>query len=207
MPLSPVRFLPPVSRLLVFSDIRQALRDLLQGNVPPEGRRELLSVMKDTLVRGRLALDDLREGVAATRKRLERERSELETVKRRKGLAEGIGDTETVTIAARFEAQHAERVAVLERKLEAQESELALVERELAEMTQQYRAAAVGVGSGMRSGAVPAADPTAAETETIDDTAAALNRELDGLNRAQRRAAAEADAEARLAELKRRMGK
>ena len=54
MPPSPVRFLPPVSRLLVFSDIRQALRDLLQGNVPPEGRRELLSVMKDTLVRGRL---------------------------------------------------------------------------------------------------------------------------------------------------------
>lgn len=191
----------------MFSDIRQALRDLLQGNVPPEGRRELLAVMKDTLVRGRLALDDLREGVAATRKRLERERGELETVKRRKGLAEGIGDAETVGIAARFEAQHAERVAVLERKLEAQESELALVERELAEMTQQYRAAAAGVGSGMRSGAVPAADPTATEEESLDDAGAALHRELDGLGRAQRRAAAEADAEARLAELKRRMGK
>lgn len=192
----------------MFRDLREALRDLLQGNVPPEGRRELLAVMKDTLVRGRLALDDLREGVAATRKRLERERGELETVQRRRGLAEGIGDTETVGIAARFEAQHAERVAVLERKLEAQESELALVERELAEMTQQYRAAAAGVGSGMRSGAVPAADPAGLEgTDPLDDTGAALNRELDGLHRAQRRAAAEADADARLAELKRRMGK
>lgn len=191
----------------MFSDIRQALRDLLQGNVPPEGRRELLHVMKDTLVRARLALDDLREGVASTRKRLERERGELETVKRRKGLAEGIGDAETVNIASRFEAQHAERVAVLERKLEAQESELALVERELTEMTQQYRAAAAGVGAGLRSGAVPTADPAGLEPETLDDTGATLNRELDGLHRAQRRAAAEADADARLAELKRRMGK
>lgn len=191
----------------MFSDIRQALRDLLQGNVPPEGRRELLHVMKDTLVRARLAIDDLREGVAATRKRLERERGDLETVKRRKSLAEGISDTETVTIAARFEAQHAERVAVLERKLEAQESELTLVERELAEMTQQYRAAAAGVGSGMRSGAVPAADPAGLESEGVDDATASLNRELDGLHRSQRRAAAEADADARLAELKRRMGK
>ncbi|HSA55778.1 MAG TPA: hypothetical protein VLE53_08735 [Gemmatimonadaceae bacterium] len=189
----------------MFSDIRQALRDLLQGNVPPEGRRELLAVMKDTLVRGRLALDDLREGVAATRKRLERERSELETVKRRKGLAEGIGDSETVGIASRFEAQHAERVAILERKLEAQESELALAEQELGEMTQQYRAAAAGVGSGMRPGVGTGGD--AGATDPLDDAGAALNRELDGLHRAQRRAAAEADADARLAELKRRMGK
>jgi hypothetical protein len=188
----------------VFDDLRQALRDLLHGNVPPEGRRELLSIMKDTLVRGRLALDDLREGVAATRKRLDRERHELETVVRRKGLAEGIGDQETVVIATRFETQHAERVAVLERKLEAQESELALAERELAEMTQQYRAAAAGVGSGMPPGAVP---PAGAASDEIDDARVTLEREIAGLDRARRREAVEADAEARLAELKRRMGK
>lgn len=190
----------------MFDDLRQALRDLLHGNVPPEGRRALLSVMKDTLVRGRLALDDLREGLAATRKRLDRERHELETVVRRKGLAQGIGDAETVTIAARFEAQYAERVAVLERKLEAQESELALAERELTEMTQQYRAAAAGVGSGMRPDAVPPSAGAAASDE-IDDARASLEREIDGLDRARRRESLEADAEARLAELKRRMGK
>lgn len=159
--------------------------------------------MKDTLVQARVGLDDLREGVNVTRRRLQRERAELDTVRRRKGLAEGIGDMDTADIAARFEAHHAERVAVLERKLEAQEAELALTQREIEEMTKQMRAAAAGVGSGMASGTVAGAtgDPA------LDDTRAELERELEGLNRAGRRAAAEAEADARLAELKRRMGK
>jgi hypothetical protein len=120
-------------------------------------------------------------------------------------LAQGIGDQETVTIAQRFETQHAERVAVLERKLEAQESELALGEREVAEMTQQLKAAASGVGSGMRPGTV--AEEVHGDIAGVDDTRATLDREMAGLDRAQRRADAEAAAEERLAELKRRMGK
>jgi hypothetical protein len=71
-------------------------------------------------------------------------------------------------------------------------------------MTQQYRAAAAGVGSGMRPGAVP---PPGAARDEIDDARATLEREIDGMDRARRREAMEADAEARLAELKRRMGK
>lgn len=182
----------------MFQNFRQALNDLLHGQVPPDERRHLLGAMRETLVQARVALDDLREGVAATRRRLARERSELETVRRRKALAEGIGDQETVRIAEKFEAQHAERVTVLERKLEVQEHELALTQSEVEEMTQQLKAAAAGVGSGMAPGTV---------TGEVDDTRAQLERELEGLNRTQRRAAAEADAEARLAELKRRMGK
>ena len=76
----------------MFDEIRQAFRELLHGNVPPEGRRELISVMKDTLVQARLAQDDLREGVEVTRKRVERERMELETIRRRKWLAQGVCD-------------------------------------------------------------------------------------------------------------------
>jgi hypothetical protein len=189
----------------MFDDLKQAFHDLLHGNVPPESRREVLAVMKDTLVRARMSLDDLRDGVAATRRRLVMERKELDTVRRRLGLAQGIGDQETVTIAQRFETQHAERVAVLERKLEAQESELALGEREVAEMTQQLKAAASGVGSGMRPGTV--AEEVHGDIAGVDDTRATLDREMAGLDRAQRRADAEAAAEERLAELKRRMGK
>lgn len=185
----------------MFDEIRHAFRDLLHGNVPPEGRRELISVMKETLVQARLALDDLREGVAVTKKRVERERMELETIRRRKGLAQGVGDAETVAVAERFESQQAQRLAVLEQKLGAQESELALVEHDVAEMKEQLRAAMAGVGSGMRAGTVDATrDP-------LDDEKAGLEGQLNDLKRAERRQAANADADAALAELKKRMGR
>jgi len=169
--------------------------------VTPEGRRELIGVMKDTLVRARLAMDDLRDGVEATRKRVERERMELATIRRRKGLAQGVGDTETVTVAERFEAQHVERLGVLERKLEVQESELALVEREVSEMKEQLKAALAGVGSGMRAGTVDAA------ADPLDDGRAGLEQQLNEMKRAQHRANANADADAALEELKKRMGR
>ena len=156
----------------MFDEIRQAFRELLHGNVTPEGRRELISVMKDTLVQARLAMDDLRDSVEATRKRVEREKADLDTVRRRKGLAQGVGDAETVKVAERFEAQHAERVAVLEQKLVAQESELALVERDVAEMKEQLKAALAGVGSGMRSGTIDAM------TDPLDDGRAGLEQEI-----------------------------
>lgn len=185
----------------VFDEVRQAFRELLHGNVPPEGRRELIAVMKDTLVQARLAVDDLRDGVEVTRKRLERERAELETIRRRKGLAEGVGDAETVTIASRFETQHAERVAVLAQKMAVQESELALLERDMTEMKEQLKAALAGVGSGMRSGTVDAA------TDPLDEGRANVDQQLNELKRAERRANASADADAALAELKKRMGR
>lgn len=185
----------------MFDEVRQAFRELLHGNVPPEGRRELIAVMKDTLVQARLAVDDLRDGVDVTRKRLERERAELATIRRRKGLAEGVGDAETVTVATRFEAQHAERVAVLEQKMAVQESELALLERDMAEMKEQLKAALAGVGSGMRSGTVDAA------ADPLDEGRANVEQQLNDLKRAERRANANADADAALAELKKRMGR
>jgi uncharacterized coiled-coil protein SlyX len=185
----------------VFDEVRHAFRELLHGNVPPEGRRELIAVMKDTLVRARLAMDDLRDGVEVTRKRVDRERSELETIRRRRGLAQGVGDEETVRVAERFEAQHAERLSVLEQKLAAQESELALMDRDVAEMKEQLKAALAGVGSGMRAGTVDAA------ADPLDEGRAGVEQQLNDLKRAERRASADADADARLAELKKRMGR
>ena len=185
----------------VFDDIRHAFRELLHGNVPPEGRRELIAVMKDTLVQAKLALDDLREGVDITRKRVAQETMELETIRRRKGLAQNVNDAETVTIAERFEQQQAERLSVLQQKLAAQEGELALVERDVAEMKDQLTAALGGVGSGMRSGTVDAA------ADPLDEGNAALEQQLNDLRRAERRANADASADAALAELKKRMGR
>jgi len=189
----------------VFEEIRQAFHDLLNGNVAPADRRDLLGQMRDSLVRARLAVDDLRKGAEVTRTRLAAEQRELETIVRRKALAEGIGDAETVAVAARFEAHHLERVTLLQRKLEVEEGELALVEREVDEMKAQFKAASAGVGSGLRAGGVGSAPPSDAELG-LDDRGAGLATELGSMERERRRATSEADAEARLAELKKRMG-
>ena len=184
----------------MFDDVRNAFRELLsrQGG-SPEDRRSALAQMKETLVMARMGLDDLRKSIDVTRKRLEAERAELETVRRRKRLAEGIQDAETVTLADRFERTHAEKVAVLERKLETQEAELALAEREVGEMTAELKAANAGIFPGPRT-AAPMEDP-------LDDGSAASQAELDALARSRQRAARDAAADERLAELKRRMGK
>ena len=108
-------------------------------------------------------------------------------------------------IRDRFEAHHLERVALLQKKLEAEEGELALVEREVEEMKGQFKAASAGVGSGLRAGGPGSAPPSDAELG-LDDRGAGLASELGAMDRERRRATSEADADARLAELKKRMG-
>jgi hypothetical protein len=192
----------------MFDDVRQAFRDLLRGT-PPSGdaRRSIVAQMRETLVQARMGLDDLRKGVEETRARLTRERAELETVRRRKQLAEGINDAETVAIADRYEKQHAERASLLERKLETQEAELSMVEREVGEMNAEFKLAAAGANPGVSAGSA-AGGP--AGSESVDDVTnenAGLRDEIDGLARARRRADAESTADEKLAALKRRMGK
>ena len=184
----------------MFEQFREALRALRTGGVHPSERRPMIAQMRETLVQARVGLGDLRSALATTRSRLESERRELETVRRRKGLAAGISDAETVAIAERYEAQHAQRAAVLEQKLAAQEAELAMAEREVAEMTAELKLAAAGVGS---AGPLPT-DPS---TIAADPGAEGLQQELDSMARSRRRAATEAEAEEKLAALKRRMEK
>ncbi len=181
----------------MFEDLRQALRELLAGGVPPNERRAMLADMKETLVRARMGLDDLRRGCEETRKHVAQETREHNTAERRRALAERIGDAETAGIAARFAAHHAERLVVLQRKLESQEAELTLVDGEVNEMTAQLKAALAGTGSGLRGDVPP---------DALGDDAT-LRSDLDSMRRAQTRAAHEAAADERLAELKRRMGK
>ena len=91
---------------MVFDGFRRSFDDLLARATRPEERRAVASRMKDTLVQARLGLDDLRDGLAKARERLSREERELETVRRRKQLAEGIGDRETSELAAKYEQMH-----------------------------------------------------------------------------------------------------
>jgi hypothetical protein len=188
----------------MFESFRQAIRDLMDRATPPEERRAGLARMKQTLVTARMGLDDLRGGIALTRQRLQSELREQETMRRRKAAAAAINDAETVSLAEKYEAHHTERAAVLTRKLDAQEAELAIAERDVEEMAAELKTAMLGASpAGART--------TTAEEELERDLSsgdgASVAEELDGIGRARARAARDAEAEQRLAELKRRMGK
>jgi hypothetical protein len=196
----------------VFESLRKSLDDLLSRSTPPEERRQIVSRMRDTLVQAKMGLQDLRDALDKSRRRLEGERQELVTVQRRKRLAEQAGDAETVRIATQYEQLHAERVEVLSRKLEAQEGELALAERDVSQMMAELRAAASGIpSSGERSAAAVNAAMDEIESDLAGGSNApnseSLREEIDGLSRARTRADHEADAARKLEELKRRMGK
>ncbi|HEX2781880.1 MAG TPA: hypothetical protein VHM30_20400 [Gemmatimonadaceae bacterium] len=179
----------------MFENLRRSLRDLLDS-APAQGGASLAQ-MRETLVQARVGIGEMRQGVEETQLALTAKERELETVRRRRGQAQAIGDAETVRVAERYEAELASRVEVLARKLAAQRDELALGEHEVREMTAELRKAIGG-------GAVPR--PVASTDPLADESTAALD-ELAALERARGRAARDADADARLAELKRKMGK
>jgi hypothetical protein len=167
----------------------EPLRDALRGfstRLDPLERRAMTQSMRDALVHAKLGLNDVRASLATTSARLASERAELETVRRRQGLAAQIDDQETVAIAERFAVQHQERVAMLETKQMVQQHELSLAEREYEDMSAELRLILSGVAPGARTTASTATDATESADVRVDR---------------------EADADQRLAALKRRMGK
>jgi hypothetical protein len=186
----------------MFEQLRASIRNLLDGSTSPTDRRAALTDLKQSLVHARMGVDDLRAGVERARQQAEAARVELETIRRRKGLAAQIGDTETVAVAERFESLQAERVDVLTRKHDTQARELALAEHEVAEMSSEFRRAVAGVGSG-----TPTGDPHERAAAAEVDALLGGTEASESQRRADARAQRDADADARLAELKRRMGK
>lgn len=182
----------------MFEQIRRSFSELLDRATKPEDRREIVARMKDTLVQARMGLDDLRDALQKTQRKLEMERKELATVRRRKELAAGISDAETVTLAERFEKQHEQLVAVLEEKVAVQTREVAIAEAEVDEMKAEIRKAMAAPASGPT---MPLEDPLA------DREAQRARDEMDAMARERDRAARDDDAARRLDELKKRMGR
>jgi hypothetical protein len=218
----------------MFEPLRDALRGF-SSRLDPDERRSMTQAMRDALVHAKLGLNDLRASLATTNARLAAERTELDTVRRRQGLAAQIGDQETVAIAERFAVQHQERVAMLETKQMVQQQELSLAERDYEDMSAELRLILSGVAPGARSTASAAKESTVAEDRIAEPALdhagpAGVDDQLDepsadptadpmadpmadpladpyGSPTRRTRAEREADAEDRLAALKRRMGK
>jgi hypothetical protein len=203
----------------MFEPLRDALRGF-SARLSPEERRTMTEAMRAALVHAKLGLSDLRASLATTTARLAAERAELGTVRRRQGLAAQIDDQETVAIAERFAVQHQERVGMLETKQLVQQQELSLAEREYEAMSSELRLILSGVAPGARS-----PEPAARETTVPDDgpaepvlddglvagsddaTGSPMGLPMGEAPARRTRAEREADADQRLAALKRRMGK
>ena len=179
---------------------RKSLEDLMNRAPPPDDRREIARRMRETLVLAKVGLAEMRESLERACARLAGEERELETVRRRRQLALDIKDTETVSVADKYEATHAERVELLRKKVAVQEDEVRLAESDVESMNAELHAAAAGTG------AYAPHVPTS-ETPDSDAASAPLASEIDALGRARARAERYADAEVKLEELKRRMGK
>jgi len=202
---APVCYTADADAAFMFENFRQALNALLSRGTSPDERRTLLGQMRQTLALAKAGVEELRESVEKTRARVDAERRELETVRRRKRMAAEVNDAKTVAVAERFEIHHAERVVVLEQKLAVQERELALADEEVREMTQAFKSAAAGASPPGAGAGSPIEDAAAREVD--EALAGPRTADFDDLARTRKREERDSDAERRLAELKRRMGK
>jgi hypothetical protein len=188
----------------MFKRWREKLEAAMAAATPAEDPRAAVGRMREALIEMRAAIAPMREGVAEAERQLAKAGEELATAERRRGMAADIGDQETVEVAGKYAARLRERVAVLEQKVAAQRAEVALAEQELAEMTTQFTEAVKNRGGETASQSAEQAwhglGQAGMDRPGVDTDDELLKGRLD-------RAALEADAAAKLEELKRRMGK
>lgn len=130
----------------MFEDLRRAFREAvdnfreeLNRDDVPENVDRLLKGMIDEVTESKARLADLESQLEKTEALLQHQRTELETARRREGMARGIGDEETAEVARSFAAKHEERVGILERKRGVLEEEVALLRAEVSQMMTQLK--------------------------------------------------------------------
>jgi len=188
----------------MFKRLRDALERALAAATPPPDLGAIASQMRDAVVEQKVGVRTMQDDLARVRTLLAMQQAELATATRRRDLALSIQDSETVEIAERFITRIQERVVVLEKKVAAQADELALAERDLVEMTSQL-ADAAKKHPGLQS--ERSADAAWQELGQAGMDRSDTDLEHDLLRGRMERQAREAAADAKLDELKKRMGR
>lgn len=206
----------------VFRRSVAAFREELSTREPEDQVAELLASMRKELVAARAAIPEYERDLTEAGAELAREREVLAQTERRGAMAERIGDAETVRIAREFGTRHRERVEVLEQKVKAAQAELELRRREADEMKRRYQEAdanrfallAQVRRAGARERMRAASDEGAfADWSRMEETVergaeyADALEELDDQPAPAPRRPEPSEVEARLRELKRRMGR
>lgn len=186
----------------MFEKLREALESALDAATRPDGGQRLRG-MHQAVIEAKTSLRLMEEGIEKTAKQLENERAQFKDAERRGQMAKDIGDGETAEIAETFVTKHRERASILERKLVAQQEEFTLAQREVNEMKEQLKSARANL-SGPAAAGMDAAwreiESTVGPTSDPDLADEVLRHQFD---RAQREAAAQA----KLEQLKKKMGK
>lgn len=177
----------------MFEDWKQAWREAVANfqhelHVEEDGTYAHHDSLRRELATARGALSRLDGEIANTRRAAAAERESEQVCRRREAMANGIGDQETVRVAAEYAIRHAERAGVLERKVEVLEAERALLERDIAAMDQ-----AIAAAPPPPAGARPS-------SSLLED-----DEERERERRIYERLQRERTAEARLEELKKKM--
>jgi hypothetical protein len=188
----------------MFKRLRDALERALASATPPPDLGAIASEMREAVVEQKVGVRAMQEDLAKASQLLTLQQSELATALRRREQAAAIQDTETIEVADKYIARLQERVAVLEKKVAAQSEELSLAERDLTEMTAQLADAA------RRHPGIQSERSTEAAWQGLGQ--GGMDRpdtdlESDLLRTRMERQAREASADAKLEELKKRMGR
>jgi phage shock protein A len=217
----------------MFEDLRNAFREAVQNfkdeldrDSVPETVDRLLKGMIDEVTQARARLKGIEADLAETRTRVAGETEHVATNRRRARMAREIGDEETARIAEEYTERHEKRLVVFTKKAEALEQEVTLLTAEVEEMTSKVKEARDRRASlSAESGRTRARDGLSGADDLFDafdrmeeriagdeadaDAAEGFASEFDDLSvdpyAAPRRP--EVDVDARLEELKRRMGK
>lgn len=217
----------------MFDNLRNAFREAIENfnkelarDQVPETVDRLLLGMRNEVADAKVRIRELEDQLSRARTEAARELKEAETARRRGKMATDIGDAETAGVAMEFAAKHEERQRILEQKAVAMEQELALRSREVEEMLVKVKEAqakrdSLAATTG-RSGAretIGAADDLFSELDRMaekigdEDARAEAARDFDDLDLDDLDVGPdpyrppEVDVDARLEELKRRMGR
>ncbi|MBA2245699.1 MAG: hypothetical protein H0W11_12135 [Gemmatimonadetes bacterium] len=161
----------------IFKNTWDSFRRELGRREPEDEVAELLGMMRREMVDARALLPELDEEIARVQREIEVERRALADAQRRGSLAERIADAETVRVANEFAGRHAERLRVLEQKLEAARAERELRGREVEEMSSRYKQA------DTQRFALLAELRRARANERLHGTAAGANNPFDAFSR------------------------
>jgi hypothetical protein len=180
----------------VFDGLRARLDRFLREHTSSD-QRGYAAGLREALLEAKVGLTTMREALASSERELEAERKQLQDAERRGRLAADVPDAETVALAQVYVQRHRDRIDVLTRKIAVQQDELALAQREIEEMSQQYRAASGGVSSGSVDAAWRDLEAAGGTRPDADER---LEREVDQKRLQQ-------TIEAQLAYLKKKMGR
>jgi hypothetical protein len=179
----------------VFDGLKARLDKLLRDHTSSDPRGYAAG-LREALLEAKVGLTTMREALAGSERELEAERKQLQDAERRGRLAAAVPDAETVALAERFAQRHRSRIEVLNRRIAVQRDELVLAEREIEEMSSQFRAAAGGRSSESVEAAWRDLESAGATRPDVEDR---LQHEVDQQRLQQ-------TIEAQLAYLKKKMG-